>query len=141
MRDIKLLFDYGCTTLFLRCYKTFDHTMSLLFLLSLCIWPLVRCSEGVDSSTVPKPISESNYLLQSKSNGDAKEGKRFRFGSTSQLLLGGEPGGGVVKRDENASEEDIFKDILTLVANSIPNSGKCIMTQMMARIINVCSLF
>ena len=128
---MKLLFDYGPTTLYLRCHKTFNPIMSLLLLLSLCIMPAIRCSEGVESPTGHQPISKSNYLLQPKSNGDVKKGKRFRFGSTSQLLLGGEPGGGVVKRDENDDEEDIFKDIVTLVANSIPNSGKYIPTRMM----------
>ena len=67
--------------------------------------------------------NKSNYLLKPKTNHGNKEGKTFRFGSTSQLLMSGAPGGGVVKREEDDDVDDIVEDIVTLIANNIPQSG------------------
>ena len=78
---------------------------------------VVTCLDS-SQKTFNQEEKESNFLVQSKFDGKTNGGNSFHFDSSSKLLM-------PTEKKENTSEfDDIFKDIITLVANSIQNMGK-----------------
>ena len=93
--------------------------MKNIIFLCLLVTHSVICSEQINA----KKIYDFNGLFEGERNSEFKDRRGLRFGSTSQLVTSHIPGSSIVKRQQEENAGEIVKDIVTIIANNLPETS------------------
>ena len=91
--------------------------MKNIIFLCLLVTHSVICSEQKNAK------KSFNGLFEGERYSKFNDRRGLRFGSTSQLVTSHIPGSSIVKRQQEENAGEIVKDIVTIIANNLPETS------------------